>query len=300
MAYQTGTSTGADDLLGIISTFAVAQGFVQEQFVTITGGKWLTLSYSGMYYHFVSQPTLYDRFGVTPETEIRGFLSTGYNPGSAWNAQTGSSDVGSIEQRGVTNGMTGPFYAYHLFGGDGEIHCVIEITSTEFSHINFGVMSKTYSGTGGHYITGTQAILADASGAFVPFHDNAVFYAPMEYDYYYSGTPTLPNYIRTPLETGSDDSRYGYFGASYSTIDGSTVLMPITIHFSRPDSYWSYLGYSTNARYVNLYALQSRQEITLGSETWKVFPLLAKSGTDLSSSPTVQSGYYGIAYKKVV
>jgi len=304
MAYQTGTSTGAADLLGIISTFAVSQGFVQEQLVDANGGKWLTLSYQGMYYHLASRSTPYDRFGGVSETIIEGYLSTGFNAGSAWNAQPGTSVVGQTFAGGYTNGMDGPFYAYHLFADAQEIHCVIEISSIDFAHINFGVIEKTYSGTGGHFITGTFGLYNEGPATLnPPFDENITVYAPMESNYYYglsNATHAPSNYIQTPLEVGNSNSTNGYFGRSYSSIDGSAALMPITLHFSRPDSYFSYLGHPASARYVSLQGLQPRQEVTLGSETWQVFPIFRKSGTDWGTIPEPASGYFGMAYKKVL
>jgi len=298
MAYQTGTSTGADDILGIISTFAVAQGFVQEQFVNITGGKWLTLSYSGMYYHFVSGTTFSDRFGVTPEGKINAYLSTGYNPGAAWNAQPNMSDVTSNDKRGVTNGMTGPFYGYHLFGNGDEIHCVVEITSTDFAHISFGVMQKQHGGTGGHYVVGTAPVATDALET--PYHENSVIYTPMEVDYYYGGAVGAGESNRsfTCLRDGegSNASNEGVMGRSYSTIDGSSALVPIYFHLQRPGGYYSLVGHLSSVRFINVYGLQDRQEITLGSDTWKCFPMAKKSSTVTD----ITSGSYGLAYKKVI
>jgi len=298
MAYQTGTSTGADDLLGIIATFAVSQGFVQEQFATISGGKWLTLSYAGMYYHFVSGDTNIDRLGADPEKKINAYLSTGYNPGAAWDAQTGMSDVASDYRRGVTNGMTGPFYAYHLFAGDDEIHCIVEITSTQFAHISFGVMQKQFGGTGGHFVTGT----ACSSNTWLnfPIHENSVIYVPMEYNYYYGGIPSANEHdnLDTCLRDGAtiDNSTSGFMNRSYSTIDGSAALVPIYFHPQRPDGHYSLVGYLSQVRYVNNYGLQDRQEITLGSDTWIVFPMTEKA----SNVNQYLSGSYGLAYKKVV
>lgn len=60
------------------------------------------------------------------------------------------------------------------------------------------------------------------------------------------------------------------------------------------------VGSVPDLRFVNIKNMSPQQEITLGDDTWKVFPQLRQADwlnglTELMPS----SGYYGLAFKKI-
>ena len=67
----------------------------------------------------------------------------------------------------------------------------------------------------------------------------------------------------------------------------------------------TYLGQYPDVRQCNVGNLSPAQEITLGPDTWLVFPLKRRGSRDdtnygVSPQPVVNSIEYGLAYKKVV
>lgn len=65
--------------------------------------------------------------------------------------------------------------------------------------------------------------------------------------------------------------------SSPSAWNGETTLIPIRPITSRPSSLWSMVGALGHARYLRLDNLEAEQLITLGSDTWRVYPFFAKN-----------------------
>jgi hypothetical protein len=62
---------------------------------------------------------------------------------------------------------------------------------------------------------------------------------------------------------------------------------------STSDAY--FLGFQPDVRGCNIHFINARDEITIGSDVWKFFPLSQKT----LSAVADRSYYSGIAYKKV-
>lgn len=160
MAYQTGTSTGANDLLDKLRLFAIAQGWTANRWVTAGSGQELCLSKGGAYFNFRSyqNETVFMRgSNYSNKYGIAMNGSDGYAGGAAWDRQAGypirtggiaGSDQCSAYMPFVTS--QGPFVAYHLFAPDSKtIYLELEITTGCFLRLGFGTLDLFNSGSAG-------------------------------------------------------------------------------------------------------------------------------------------------------
>jgi len=178
MAYQTGTSTGANDLLDKLRLFAIAQGWTANRWVTAGSGQELCLSKGSAYFNFRSyqNETVFmrgssyaNKYGIA----MNG--SDGYASGNAWDRQPGypirtggtaGSDQCSSYMPFVTS--QGPFVAYHLFAPDSKtIYLELEITTGCFLRLGFGSLDLFNSGSAGgglfFYAPGGDASVTSAA-----------------------------------------------------------------------------------------------------------------------------------------
>ena len=149
MAYETGASTGPNDLLDKLRLFAIAQGWTVNRWVTAGSGRELCVSKGSAYFNMrsyqnetalVSGSSTTLRYGIS----ING--SDGFASGSAWDRQAGyplrpsgtaGSEQGHAYMPFVTS--TGPFPSYYLFAPDSKtIYLEVEVTTGTFQRLGFG------------------------------------------------------------------------------------------------------------------------------------------------------------------
>lgn len=176
MAYQTGTATGANDLLDKLRLFAIAQGWTANRWVAAGSGQELCLSKGSAYFNFRSyqnETVLVNGTSSTLRYGINMNGSDGYDGGSAWDRQPGyplrtsssGGDQGHAYMPFVIS--QGPFVAYHFFAPDSKtIYLELEITTGTFLRLGFGTLDLFNSGTPGggrfFYSTGGQGGVTDA------------------------------------------------------------------------------------------------------------------------------------------
>jgi hypothetical protein len=160
MAYQTGTATGANDLLDKLRLFAIEQGWTVNRWVAAGSGRELCLSKGSAYFNFRSyqnETVLVNGSSYTSRYGISMNGSDGYDEGSAWDRQPGypvrssgppDPDQGHAYMPFVVN--QGPFVAYHFFAPDNKtIYLELEITTGTFLRLGFGSLDLFNSGTPG-------------------------------------------------------------------------------------------------------------------------------------------------------
>ena len=180
MAYQTGTSTGANDLLDTIRLFAISQGWTANRWITAGSGRELCLAKGGAYVNFRSyqNETVFLRgSNYTNKYGIAMNGSDGYASGNAWDRQPGypirtggtaGSDQCSSYMPFVAS--QGPFVAYHLFAPDSKtIYLELEITTGCFLRLGFGSLDLFNSGSAGggrfFYAPGGEASVSGSASA---------------------------------------------------------------------------------------------------------------------------------------
>jgi len=91
--------------------------------------------------------------------------------------------------------------------------------------------------------------------------------------------------------------------SAVSQWSGNAVLWPLPVIIINPaTSQLCYVGDYPNVRMLNMEGMGPGQEITYGSETWKVFPSMTQRAWGLDRTAGFDgatSGQYALAYKKV-
>jgi hypothetical protein len=86
----------------------------------------------------------------------------------------------------------------------------------------------------------------------------------------------------------------GYLARGNSSYAGSAILSPINMYMSKPitgDTLFTPVGSPAGVANVNMRDLEPGQQVTIGSDTWRVFPAAAKDARTVMSG-NVANGYY--------
>lgn len=323
MAYETGVSAGVTALLGTIRAFAEGLGWTIDRNET----NELALHHPDAGFFTLratpEEDDIYTNYNPRPYISIWG--QTGFDGGAAYNAQPGSSDG----IYGRTNGLRGPFTAYHLFGTTQYIHCVIEIVPGEFGHFHFGCLDKAGAYTGGEYATGTAWSYrlnddnynrrALSNRHVVPF-DGMGYYPAAQSDGA-KGAVRLDTdgytaeWARFTYDTSSSYScvwgpaRLGdyqwrspftfYWLSTPNTVNALSPLAPILLTFLLRNAKTFLAGTPADLRIVNMRNLTPGETITIGNDEWLCFPIKKRSMDEIAPHPAVNSWYFGFAYRKV-
>lgn len=322
MAYETGSASSPSDLLDKLRAFLLANGWTINSFVTIGSGKRLHIQKGACYFNFRS----YHGENTTPTNDLNaqsttafwgigGYPSDGYSGASNWNAQPGYPLYSSYCRGGYANQLSSAIPTYHFFTYPEitEVHVVIEFVTGKFQHINFGDLLK-YNGSapGGRWIsmpTPYDTALPNqygyeysaGAGSMVPFrgayyhgspnsgssiirvnidnHDGWASEASLSNLSFSPIAAVGPHYYNSDIET-----------ATTSPYSWQTQLLPYSIGIVRSNANVSPFGEIKHLRELNITNYMEGEEIVLGPDTWKIFPLYQKNGYSLMS---------GIAIRKV-
>lgn len=328
MAYLQTTATSTSDILNTIATFATGLGWTVSRNNTFTSGannrRILTLSRAGFdYTHF------FDDLSSTTKTNIYVMRSIGVNLTGDFSAQTERSDY---SQTNLLSG--GPYVAMWLFGEGGSnpyIHVVIEHAAGRYRHFGIGNLIKKGVWTGGDYCYGTWwnqsfspnfAQDATVNYNYKPFTASADAAAHNggircnECDAGGHGISGVDqkyvpywNYYPRRCDTGfvsdNNSTNFEYVSSGLGLATASTMLSVFNQrtnlirlnHFvTSSGGYWRFIGEPPAIRACSVNTFEAGQEFVIGSDTWKIFPLVNKNLVSLVE----YSAHYGLAYKKVV
>lgn len=319
MAYQEVSVSNVTAIIDAIRSFAEGLGFTVNQHTTISSNRVLTIS-GGIddYAHF---------YGPESGSQVFTMLSIAYSGGVI---PTSESSRGSTCESNLLN--SGPYQNLYLFGEFGSknyIHCVLEIASGKFRHFGIGALEKEGVWTGGDYNFGTYW---SQSNTYIDDPDSLFHTTP--FDSYNNNSDTRIGSIRcddndaigthpTGVDTrymvqrhiynrqfnagirnigvavGSGLTRQltGFYDTSPNYFNNQVSLGPINIVVNRDNGYLTFIGSPNAMRAVSMEAYSPKDELTIGSDTWKVFPTVRRN---LLSDNTEASAYFGFAYKKVV
>lgn len=327
MPYETGTATNLQDLLNKLGTFAGANGWTIHFSGARTGGTGST-GHALILSRGVVQAILRSNNsagGVNdPSPYLEGLLWSGTYTAASTETQPNPSPITS------TNWMAGPYVAYHFFASAlgaprPYLHVVVEVTSGIFRHFGIGQLRQFGSFTNGAYVYGTNQnhsttsnLIGDAnSGAhswpFEPGASSANNYATLvRADFggvtprYCQGQANSPAVGRLWCGWRNPSSaNSGNFNslalASPSAFTGRAPLFP-HLCFAQADVVDNLrhpIGFPDDFRFIRIDNFQPGATITLGSDTWRVFPCVRK-GSAVNGPAGVQNSWaYGYAYRQV-
>lgn len=328
MAYETGTATGIEDLISKLFTFATGLSttpWTQDELDT--SANYGTLHRDNCYVSF--------RWDATAETDLAIYQSLGWTVSTLPHNQDDDSGAGDTtipidSNRRVNFVSNGPFTKYYFFAGEGDepyIHIVVEVDSGRFRHFGFGHLVKFGTWTGGEYAYAHVWIAGAASddvkstqhtfgmdGVSLTFTDGCTVHMEGVTDQGVNEKWGMCSSRSSPIGTdraGEDrialqgGTRSGFWGyylswVPYSTPNAYKPFMPIPLitrnTAAAPDT-WLWLGEWPDVAIVNMTSFTPAQEITIGSDTWMVFPWVRKQYLQVN---TEESWNAGIAYKKIV
>lgn len=324
MAYQTGVATNMDDLLSKLGTFAVANGWTQDELNT-TLGKF-ALHKNSVYVSCRYDPASEDYLSVHQALGFTGGNEPGTHTddsGNGYNTSSSHSNANLSTERAVSLG-NGAYPSYHFFEKDASpayIHVVVEKTTAVYRHFGFGELSKIGDWTGGEYAYGQTKLSAGPlitsdtcglDGLFLsaswPRRAATVRVEGLPGEGGSSkwgqiwGTMTGTN----PLDSGSNAKVYiqgghrggpiarnfGFIGPAGSQ-SGLINMYPVGLFYKTGTDVYL-LGFHPDVRGMNTKYFAKGDEVVVGSDTWVVFPQSQVASAGASASRNA-----GIAYLKV-
>lgn len=327
MSYETGTATNIADLFTKLNTFASANGWTIDH--SASDRLFLTRSTCSVAFRWsTTSPTCAAVYQHTA------FINSGTDPGNHTN-DSGQGNISGTDATLLTGRhvpLVNSTMRYWFFESDTYLHIVAEAANTlSAAHFGFGILDKRGTWTGGEYSygwridpaggTGDSAIrvlsshLLDGLSGFTS--DTTV--RPFVGTVHIEGLPNQTasgkwglTWAGTVANTGTDrasvarESLQGgfrggpvarVFGRHGGTVNSGVVpLYPIGVWYDdRSLARWHELGWMLDVRGVNMRNFAFADEITIGADTWVVFPARYKTSVNNSGSTRNQ----GIAYKKV-
>lgn len=181
MAYETGTSTGPNDLLDKLRIFAVAQGWTQNRWATVGSGRELCLSKGSAYFNmrsYTNETAFINGSNYTTKYGIAINGSDAFASGNAWDRQVGypvrfGGTAGQDQGHGYMPFVTsfGPFPSYYLFAPDSKtIYLEVEVTTGVYQRMGFGSLDLFNGSTPGggrfFYSTGSDAGVTNSTATY--------------------------------------------------------------------------------------------------------------------------------------
>lgn len=318
---SSGTATGVNDLLDQLRAFLVANSWTANLWATSGSGKVLCVQKSTDI--FANMRSLvneqYYPGGVAASVYGVGLAgSTGYDSAVPWYNQPGAAVRSGHSRPNPAPGIVGvtaaiPGYDFFLTGN--MCYVVVQYAVGFYQMFAFGKIDKEGTWTGGQIFFGSNDV------------GNAT---PQNYTTFSSPPFSGGNFILNPNAylRGVIDSNTGWMSGYYietmspamprffeslclsttlamnaaNQFNGLPILLPISVHAFRDGtgqpsatSNHSVVGYLPDIYLVNLRALSAGQTITIGSDTFKVFPFRSKGSIPNISGST--TGWFGYAIK---
>jgi len=316
MAYETGTASGVNNLLDKLATFiglnmpswtidknATATTFGQS------GGWWLTIHKGSVY------QTLLGYHNGTIHRVIN-YLHTGYSGAGTSELQSGRPQSDSNNLYNYSAIFASDAVNSYKFFSDGVnyCHCVVEVSTNMYVHFGFGqaqdqITSNTVKDycysiywsehssikhDPTHYYNaklgqGTQENSPYDSGIQMAYNNGSV--TKFSCGSYNFGTPGstairgLNSYLFTVFAYKTLLYSDGHFANHNSFVPMTVHAMP---NLSNPQA----IATLPDIAACKLTFYDIAQEVTVGSDTWVVFPWRSKDTTQYSQM-------FGYAYKKI-
>jgi hypothetical protein len=233
----------------------------------------------------------------------------GFDAAKAWNLQPGHS--------GLTMPWTvgaGPYTAYHFWQGDEDgndyIHITVESVAGLFQHWALGQVVPFGTVTGGVYVdatflnTGEFTINDPSSSSHVHLCDsNSDGLSHIRVDYDGNGPGhwgRVMNASTTTANFSTGSTRHqGIYEPQiqigYQRYNLRTPLWPMIYFANRASALRSPIGRMPNIRQVNMRNLFPGEELSVGGDVWKCFPVFARNVEAVAPS-VASSGLYGYAH----
>ena len=247
-------------------------------------------------------------------------------PGSTWTSSNSTSTGAGIVNASTT-GLNGTFTNYWFFAETSYCYVVIEINPGEFAHFGFGTLNKNGAYGGGFFAYGTswqyplasQTFNAHSSRGYIfdwqqigrtaVIHNKSGFIKADAYAYTneiltpaFSSSTTSSVFVMPSVNYDRGLYRHpylNYYLAAPNIINGVSPFIPSEVVAQFRRTQCAMIGSLTNFKFLNITNISPAQVITLGGDSWYVFPQKRKTSSQTSLQGEVNSWYYGVAIRRV-
>jgi hypothetical protein len=306
--YSTGVPTSLVSLLQSISTIAATVGWTIDQSAAAGAGgvDWIVQMHNGsgayiqLYAHMASGANQF-------QIECNG--GTAIASSSTLTNQSPSCTVGV--------GSAGSYTGYHLFSKTSAspyLHLLLEIQSNLYADLFVGTLNAVGGASPAVYVGASSWPYGGSLQSFwdtgvnnateLPFHNAS---AQTRIGVTVDGTlrwfggwegAVSPSRSFMPL-SGDRGSQFDSLACSPNTYNGLAALFTSPVFVERAaGNVFSYVGDIPDLRFVNIANITPKDEQTIGSDTWKIFPLIQKSTILNTPGAPASSGMYGVALLK--
>lgn len=319
MAYETGGATSPGDLIDKIRVFAAGNGWTVDYSGTFAGGAGATcvlLHKGALHVGFFANT------GSGNSADPGPYAGASHYPGPYDGAKAADAQSG-IAPITYANKMAGPYQAYHLFAGDDYLHCAVEATPGSYRHFGAGQLERAGGVTTGAYAYGLRwnystTYVNDSQSQYhmIPFDDYGAqasgstkgMTVRADSDAQAPRNAVILDYTGTAGGSGWGGYRRSGGGGDHSvsplnglirsmpsTLTGRAALLPCMLAVHRPSGMLSLLGSPRDLRFTRIDNLAPGDLITIGADTWKIFPIIRKNGP----AGQENSNNYAYAYRIV-
>jgi hypothetical protein len=246
-------------------------------------------------------------------------LGAAYSGATPWYNQTGVP-IGTSSRRGVAGMWIGnnAVTAYHFFAHDGgdNVYCVVERTSGVYTYFGFGELIKHGAYTGGRFFFGAQSGVATSTATGAGFlgltssgNGTAKGYISVDVDAEagwhwgsssnWNSRDTTKRYVRD-----SEADNIGTILQQPNTHNGLSLIMPVAVCVERDTGHGATSPTSSIGEFPQMGsfiispAIIPGQQVTYGSDDYRVFPFYVKSNADYRLDLNSHSGFRGWAIKE--
>ncbi|HNC58876.1 MAG TPA: hypothetical protein PLP33_25855 [Leptospiraceae bacterium] len=336
--YETNSSTDVNDLITKFKTALVTNcGYTENSFVTEGTGKRLHLSKGNRYFNFRSFVAENTPVGGTLQTGIFMNAGTGYSSGSAWYDQAGVLKYDG-NTKYLLPGMvqlSGAIVAYHLYWFQDTnydvVYFFVESPAGTFQRLLFGRMDRSKYGT--HWTTDPEGMFYQGSqGHNSNLYSNALnLFGENQQGYWnhnnakgaiygtvggttnwISGDFTISQSLFSPTRVQCFDSisRSGSLWMdSPNSFNSLPPQIPVTLNITlsagstlssaTPNIPWCPVGELPFLYWINLLSINPGANISVSTDTYKVFPFRKKSDTWSAGDSSVGTFRFGLSVKNI-
>jgi hypothetical protein len=249
-------------------------------------------------------------------------FGTGYNAAAGPQGQASSNFFGGNGGGLITPGA-GPYTGHDFFGSTSGayLHTVLQCAAGLYQHLHAGQLDAVGGAAPALYTTCSLWSSIPAGGGVSSFWDTVGFGGGGN-NVPFSGSPsgsnqleilcTVDGFLNVFSPTESQPTRaigcvqQGGRGwltmiRSPNTFNQLTPFIPLSIYLERASgNIFSYIGDVLDCRGCNMINFAPGEEVTIGADTWKIFPAVAKapiSQWNVNGAPPA-SGYFGYAFRE--
>jgi hypothetical protein len=308
MAYATSAANDPNELLEKLRVFAQGNGWAVDGWRdrTVRVGKALSVHAGSLYATFLTELSGGD--SSRPPPFVGAFGHTGY-------AANANPDLQADASAQVwANYVQGPYSAVHFFSRtvpQPYLHIVLETQAGTFKHFGTGKLVTAGAVNTGQYVYGSQW-----------YYDPNYINSPddvrhaVAFDDYWANYMSATTRVRADFDgvaprwhgvsDAGGDTRALYCGwrrrgapinllkeVGHSALTGRAPGQPLWCAVPRGGDLNTDIGHPPDLRFIRLDSYAPGEELVLGSDRWKVFPVHRKNGP----VGTPNSGVYGYAYR---